>query len=234
MFLSPLALFSQVEGFSKAKKFAIGIVFSPDYCYRLAAINPSVNYPPDHNNSIEIPLFGYTTGLNFLWQLNKRFSVEAGVSYSVQGYQTKDLAIAYGSGRGTPPFQPGDPLTDRSIYRYQYLDMPLKVNYYLHKTGVRLFVSAGVSVNTFLSETDTYKLTYGDGHSASTLSTEFYSYSKMNFAILAGIGTSFHVSKKLLVRIEPVYRQSLTPSSYSPIKDYLYSIGINTGLYFRF
>jgi hypothetical protein len=221
-----MALLCQVEGFSKAKKFAIGIVFSPDYCYRITT-DPSVN-------SNEVPLFGYTTGLNFLWQLNKRFSLEAGVLYSVNGYQTKDLAIVYGFSRSNPPYQPGDPVSNRFIYKYTFLDIPLKVDYYLRKTGVKLFVSAGLSTNIFMSENDTYKSTYNDGHTVSGSSTGFYSYSTVNFAILAGIGTSFHISRQLLVRIEPVYRQFLTPSAYSPIRDYLYSIGVNTGLYFRF
>jgi hypothetical protein len=232
--LAPLALFCQLSGFSKAKKFAIGLVYSPDFCYRIATADASYRSTRDFYNTVEIPKFGYTTGLNFLWQLNKKFSLEAGALYSDKGYQTKQEPLSNGLYGGNFVNQPDNAVSGSFVYHIQFLDIPLKVNYYLLRTGVKLFLSGGLSTNIFLGEKDTYTVTYGDGHTTTRELTPYSTPSAINLSVVAGIGISFHISRQLLVRIEPVYRQSLTPLSYSPIKYYLYSAGLNTGLYYRF
>ena len=234
MCILPLTLLCQLSGFSKAKKFALGLVYSPDYCYRVTTSDPSFKPAPVYYNSIENPKIGFTAGLNFLWKLNTKFSVEAGVMYSDKGYQTKTLQLSEDLPRNYPEPLPGDQSTASFVYHYRFMDVPLKVSYYILNKEVKLFLSGGLSGNFFLGETDTYSMTYRDGHSASGNTTPATTFSMLNLSIVAGFGISFHISKKLLVRIEPIYRQGITPFSDSPLKDYLYSAVLNTGLYYRF
>jgi len=91
LILFPLITFCQNKDTLKTKRIAIGIVFSPDYSYRTLKPNSSSNWIAEFRNSLEIPKFGFTTGLNFLLQLNKRLTLEAGLQFSNKGEKRMDV-----------------------------------------------------------------------------------------------------------------------------------------------
>jgi len=57
--------------------------------------------------------------------------------------------------------------------------------------------------------------------------------SRINFAVVAGLGINYDLTSRLTFRVEPTYRRSITSIINAPIKGYLYSAGINTGIYFK-
>ena len=77
---SPIFLMAQTTDSTKQKKFAIGINFSPDYCYR-NFIQPTriTDNSQDYYSYNELPKYGYTTGLTFDVNVGKHFMLETGI-----------------------------------------------------------------------------------------------------------------------------------------------------------
>src|SRR5260221_9733026 len=146
----PLITLCQTSDTARAKRISIGIVFSPDYCYRTLKPDNSeisksiVNY----RDSLEIPNYGFTTGLSALFQLNKNFALETGLQYSDKGEKTKSYTEFFYSFAGGGP----DSAKASSVYHYDYLDVPLKANYYFFKKRLKMFLSGGLSANFYLAE----------------------------------------------------------------------------------
>lgn len=233
LIIIPLTTFSLISDTIAKKKFAVGISFSPDYAYRTLKTDASSQWIADNRNDTEIPKFGYTTGLNFSMTLGKRFSVEIGALYSDKGEKTKKINLVW----GTP--DPDAPTKVKFIHHYYYLDIPLKVNFHFFKIRKNgFFVSAGISSNIFITEKTTTIADYSDGHTSTNTRFDQDELKKLNFAFTAGIGYQNHLSNKLLLNVQPTYRRSITPVNHIVydgwIRSYLYSLGLDIGLYYKF
>jgi len=206
------------------KKISIGFTFSPDYCYRILKSNPSEQYLVDEQNSSQIPKFGYSVGLNSIVKFNSRIAVEFGAQFADKGYQTKRIEVAQ-----TEPkkLTPNEMRVRWSIY---FIDIPVKVNYFILYKDFKLFVSAGPSLNLFLYQ-KRIRFEYIPDKKTKYITTE--GFNKVGLTIMAGVGFEYSVLKKLNLRFEPTFRYSLTPLDDGDIKRYPYSIGACFGIYYR-
>jgi len=229
----PLTTLCQNIDTIETKKLSIGLSFSPDYCYRILKPDASGKWIAESRDSLEIPKFGYTSGLNIALQINKRITLETGFLYSDKGEKTKTFSPNWMTSSGQPDPDPSLPTKITSFYHYIYLDFPIKANYYLLTQGVKFFLTAGISPNIFLKQRITSIYEYNDGHTSSKSSSENSGFAKINLAFTAGLGLDYDLTKKLNLKIEPTYRCSITTIIDAPIKGYLYSIGLNTGLYYK-
>lgn len=228
LFLSIFMLIIRCQATDTTKtRKAIGFSFSPDYCYRVlqSSSNPTL---VDQRNSMEIPGFGFTSGLNMSIILNKRFTFEIGFLYASKGEKTEKMNLIF----ITP--EPSAPLNISYIRHYIYLDMPLRVNYQIIRGKLGFFVSAGVSPNLFLTQKRVSVMEYTDGHTSREKSSVNEGFSRINFALTAGLGLNYNISPKLYLKIAPTFRRSITSVIDAPIKGYFYSAGIDIGIYFRF
>ena len=112
---------------------------------------------------------------------------------------------------------------------YEYL-------YYFFINGkLKLFASAGFVAN-YLSETNVhaYDLYYYDVilERNNIVSKEYYN--NFNFQIIAGLGADYDLNKHLKLRIEPYFRRSINSVSNTLIKNYMYSVGANMAVYYKF
>jgi hypothetical protein len=230
MILFPLTLFCQSTVTTKTKRMAIGLTFSPDYCYRKLSPDATSQWIAESRDSIEIPKLGFTTGLSLLFQLNKRLTIETGLLYSNKGEKTKNHSLIWNPPSVQP--DPALPTKNEFVYHYNYLDIPAKVNYNILTKRLKLFVSGGLSTNIFLFQKTTSIVEYADGRTETNNSIGG-GLSRVNFAVLVGLGINYDLTSKLSFRIEPTYRRSITSIINSPIKGYLYSAGINTGIYIK-
>ncbi|HZY25308.1 MAG TPA: outer membrane beta-barrel protein [Bacteroidales bacterium] len=229
--LIPLTLFCQNPATPKKVEFSIGLTFSPDYCYRTLKTDGSIaiyKWAAESRDTFEIPKFGYTTGLNFAVKFNKRFSLETGLLFSDKGEKTKRLSDLHA-------IKPDStmPTAVTFIYRYIYIDIPIKVNFYILTKRAKLFVMAGISPNIFLSQKTTSIIEYRDGHKNTDNSWHHEGYTIIDLTVIAGLGFSYDLSNKLSFSLEPTYRRSITPINDGGIRSYLYSIGLTTGLYYK-
>jgi hypothetical protein len=218
-------------------KLFIGLNFSPDYCYRSLTKNDqsisesSWNRAKNLEDSIEKPKFGFTTGINFYYFINERFSIESGIFYSLRGYKTIPLPILIITSSGNIDFSEKASL----ISNYSYLDFPLKVNYTFFKNRVRMIVGLGATLNVLLKARfssdppeileSAFALT--DGHGK-------YTGNKINISPTVSIGLQYELNEKMNLRIVPTFRYGLLgldDKSYKTI--HLWNAGINVGYCYR-
>ena len=223
----PLTLFCANSDSTKTRKIEIGITYSPDYCYRTLKPDASSKWITDIRDTLEIPKLGYTLGANVVYHLNKKISIESGLLFSDKGDKTKKYVL-----ENSPTGEL--PINNTFIYHYFYLDIPLKANYYILTGKVKLFLTAGISTNVFLTKKEISILGYSNMDTKKNSSTVNSEYSRFNFAVIAGFGMNCKMANKLNLKLEPIYRRSITSiTSNTPIKEYLYSIGLNVGIYYN-
>jgi hypothetical protein len=220
--LSTQQLFAQKFG----PKTKIGFVFSADACYRsLNSSTANGNTIIGLRNGIEIPRMGFTTGLSYVYGFG-HFAVETGAQYSSKGQQTNFSKLNF-----TEPEQ-DVPQEAKLIYKYNYLDVPLKLLYNFNISKINFFVSSGASANIFLQDKVVAIKKYADGSEKRSSESTSYNYSPVNIAAIASFGVELPLLKdKVRLRVEPIYRQSVTTIIDAPVKGYLYSTGINAGIY---
>lgn len=222
----------------KLKNWAIGATFSPDYCYRM----PYKVKPNLVSTNTESAVLGITTGFNVLCRLSNIIAIETGILYSTKGQRITNaswLAPNYDyydpsiPNSGSPTVIP-EPAR-QNVFTYKYIEIPLKVNVYLVNKKFKLFPSIGCSTNIFVG-----KKTVTQYKTIETISTNIsYDSDSKNipsfeFGILAGIGMTYDINKNVFVKFEPSYRTFIRPLIDGPIRGTFYSIGVNTGFYYRF
>jgi len=226
--LLPLISFCQNYDAPNTNKIAIGLTYSPDYCYRNIKTDTSYQWLAEWRNDLEIPKYGYTTGLNLALNFNKRFALELGILFSNKGEKTKKYDML-----GNQP-DPDLPTNITFIYHLLYLDIPIKVNYFILTQRTKLFILAGLSPSVFLTQKITSIAEYSDGSIKTNTSPGASGFSKINLTFIAGFGVSYDLTKIITLKIEPTYRRSITPIFDALVKEYLYSMGLNTGFFFNF
>lgn len=120
----------------------------------------------------------------------------------------------------------------RDKYQYFYIDIPIKVNFNLLTKRAKLYITAGISPNIFIIQKTNSLLQYDDGHTKKETQTA-QDFSIINLTVIGGIGFSYDITEHLYIKIEPTYRRSVTSIIDAPIKGYLYSVGLNTGFYYK-
>lgn len=218
-------VFGQTAEPVSSSKISIGVTFSPDYCYRrLHSENASAKVITEIRDETEIPKFGYTAGLSLLFKPWKRISFETGLFFSDKGYKTKFIGLY--DLEASPPL-----LVNRvkTSYQYYYLNIPIKLNYFILTGKVKLFASTGFSTNIFLD--DRTKSTFEDPAGTEYASSDL-DFSPINIIVLLGAGIDYSINNRLNFRLEPIFSYAITPIADAPIKEYLYSVGANFGLYY--
>lgn len=229
LLLAPFAASGQDEEATKPKKLMVGLSFSPDYCFRTLKAESSHQFIVEERNETEIPKVGFTAGAELLWQVHKRMDLQTGVYYSNKGYKTDKHSLTWTSS------DPNFPVNYQIRYRYQYFDIPVRVNYYILTSKLKVFVTGGIVTNVFNRQQTKLILEEADGSDRSTLSDTDLGFSAITISALTGIGIFYPVSKSFSFKIQPVFSQSLTALKRSTdLKEKLYSAGVEVGFYYAF
>ena len=231
LIIIPLTTFCQNTDTTNTREISIGLTYSPDYCYRTLRHDAWRADNTKARDNCEFSKFGYTTGINFTLKINKRITLEIGLLYSDMGYKTKYESFIFDT-TWTQLFPETQAITNIT-YQYIYFNIPIKAQYYILTRKAKLFLTAGLSPNIFLVQKTTLIFEYSDGHTETNTSTGSSELTTINLTAIAGFGFSYDLTSKLFLKIEPIYRQSLTSIINAPIKEYLYSVGLNTGFYYR-
>lgn len=221
--LIPLTVFCQNTETVKDKKVSVGLTFSPDYCYASSGKYFS-----------ELPIFGFTSGVNLAYSVHKRITLETGILLTAKGKKTTyGLSVAYWPEGVTHYTYLYQYYADRYNYHHYYVEIPLKVNFNLLTKRTKLFITAGVSPNIYVGSKSTRIREFFSEDRLERQATYYDAeLIRLNLAVIAGLGFSYDLSEDLVLKIEPTYSQSLI-SIDTPTKLYLHSIGLDAGLYFR-
>ena len=240
LLLSTTAAFAQEPALARTEKWTVGAFFSPDYAFRTISTDSSGISQTilDGRNEREVAKFGYTTGFRLTRQLGRRLRIESGVLFSNKGEKTKPMENTGFSDSINQAFFPNlDDLADEVTitYYYYYLDIPIKVNYYLPISGnIDFFVSGGLSANLFLQHGTTTRSEKDGEVTRSRTPTTFDIFQPVNVSVNLGFGATYWLNDLVTIRAEPEFRHSLHSIVDSgTIDSYLYSAGINLGIFYH-
>ena len=204
----------------KQKKHHIGFSLSPDYCFRKVKSNVENNWIKEAFDTLEVGKLGYTFGITYQYALRKKIDLVSGLLFSDKGEKTRKQYTS------TPtPFNYNN--------HFYYLDIPILFKYNFLDKKIKLFASAGVSCNIFL----THRMTQITGYTSDDVKVNNYSktgISPINFAMIGSVGLECPLTNKWSFKLEPTYRRSVSSFSKAPIKKYLYSVGLNFGFFTSF
>jgi len=220
-------VFGQSADSTGWKSVKVGVVFAPEYCYRLLNYHPSNGWVEDLRNNEEEATFGFTTGLGFKMNLSSKFVFESGLFYSIKGEQIKSKDLEWAS--PNPDF----PVNSKAKYHFKYIELPLKAQYLIGSGRLKGFVSAGVAVNIFSEKETKIISASADGHSTSEPSVVDLGYLKFNVAAVLGVGMTYDLTRRFSISVEPVYKRFLNSIVVDDqAKEYPYSFGANFGVYY--
>jgi hypothetical protein len=151
-----LLLFTPVFSQKEFKKIRLGISYSPAFSYRKLNYSESDKWVADLKNDEEIPKYGYSCGINLLYNINEKFAVHTGILYSDKGEKTKPVILVWTSNNTALPIK------SQTTFHNHYFDIPFQVNYYLADKKIKWYVTAGVEANKFIFENSSLQLTYSD------------------------------------------------------------------------
>lgn len=231
LFVTVLEVRSQTVVNTEIKKWELGFVFSPDFCYRSLKNNSDSDYIDnfiEHRNENESAKLGLTTGFNICYHLNNKFGVEGGLQYSIKGYSTNWLMT-----RTASP-DPSLPVSSRAKYNYHYLDIPIKTNVTFGENRLKFTASAGMIASFFIKEMQVMINNYSDGsRKSSNTRTYLYDYRSAYLSATLSGGIDYAINDKIHFKAEPTFRYGITSIIDAPIKGYLWSVGLNMGSYIR-
>ena len=214
---------------SSKNKILIGYNFSPDYNYRVLknsdgkAIN---NVVIESRNKLEIAKFGYSTGVNLLFNCSKHLGLETGIQYSNKGYKTKNQELTFGTPDETQPTK------TQFIYNYRYLGIPLKAKYFFGKNKIRFTSGVGFITNILVNANTKIKYEYKNGKKETETGPNNSEIKKINFLPVISVGVDYKLCNNMHLLAEPTYRYSLLNTRSAPVTEHLWNIGINVGLYY--
>ncbi len=218
-------------------KWSVGVVFSPDYASRFIKFPDENEHWEEYLDENDIPILSYTTGISLLYSLNKKFEMESGLLLSAKGYAYKVPGEGvwqipeWESFVGWEINDPAVPLEATTTYNYQYLDVPLKLNWFLLHKKVRLFLSAGISGSLFLNEFVVQEAIFPDRAETSRYKEEDVDFNPVVLSLTGGAGIEYPLSDRLRIRFNPEFRHAVVPIANTPGRYYLWSVGINTGMF---
>ncbi len=219
------------------KKISIGVVFSPDYCFRTIKDNEgstTTNGIVNNRALIESPKISYTTGVFSSYNISNKLALSLGLQYSNKGYKTVMNDLTYGdivdprrgflysTGGSTPT---NVQLTDQ----YHYLDIPLKVNYVLGNGKLCFISTTGITVNILLGTSTKLSYTYSDGSKDNKTEKYDYGTNRFNLSPEVGIGLGWRISPAGSLSFVPTFRYGLLKTFNTSITEYLWSGGIVIG-----
>lgn len=161
-------------------KLQFGVNFSPEVTSRV------ISGTKNAIHSMEIPKISYTTGLNFVYNLNKTIGFETGLQYINKGYQTEKIYLL--------PDNWWIGVTSnndevRFIYNYQYLTIPLKTNFILGNKNVKFIGSLGIDT-WFLVNASRKQILYHNNAKESVKTTKIdgVDFNKINISPIISTG----------------------------------------------
>lgn len=115
------------------------------------------------------------------------------------------------------------------IQSFEYIEVPVIINYTVIDRKLSMNVSGGLSAN-FLYDNSTYIVNEGSRYD---LDAESGDLKNMNYSGVVGLGLEYPIITKLRINLQPTFRYSLNSINNSGTV-YPYSFGVYTGLKYNF
>jgi len=240
------------------KKWSVGSAVAPVYFSSLRSGSPIDVSLATNEKSSDISM---SYGLKVNYKINDKLSLQSGISSVELGYQTKNVSalitssealtnstnidtnvkgfeiitmsndnIAVQSQELTAPQQRGLTSLNGDLNQFMnYLEIPTEVKYTMIQKKAGLHVIGGVS--TYILYKNGVTLSNFDGTVALG---EASNLNELNFSGNIGLDFDYELNKKLYINVSPMFKYQFNTFSKSAGGFQPYSLGIYTGLNFRF
>lgn len=239
LFISVFAYAQDSTKTKKASRFFIGVNFSPNYNFRTLKNNDGSDLSKTIvgiYNKIETAKFGFSSGLNLCYIFTKHISLDLGVQFSNKGFQNKESNLTFGDmidrRRGFVYNTNNSSIKGKIVYSYNYLDIPLKVNFVFGKKKLRLISSIGLTTNLLINSKNSFVGQDSTGKSIKNSSNTTPTYNRINLSPTISCGIDYRVNDKMLFRVEPTFRYGIFKMTNTPVTQYLWNAGLNISYYF--
>jgi hypothetical protein len=227
LLILPLHVFSSEGDSIRSDKFQLGLLYSPELSYRTLKADAEYAWLKEAQDRMDIPRYGFSAGVYFGYRLSTRLALEIQALYSDKGSKIKENFM---ENHHLQDYWEKVPYQNHMIYHYNYLDIPVKLNYCLTSGKVKFYLAAGMSLNAFLNQKKKTYILYEDGSSKTFRTASTRGLEKMNFAILAGFGIGYQLSEGYQFKFEPVFKHSINSIVNAPVRNYLCSAGMQIGI----
>lgn len=214
-------------------RIQIGINISPTFGYRIltgygnSSGSPGSSFIIAQRNKMEIPDIGYSAGIDVVLNFSKLVGLQMGIQYSSKRYKTKYETLFFAT---TTP-DPSIPEKSKYRYNFQYIDVPLTVNFTIGKKKVRFLGSIGLVANLFIREMQT-SINEFQNNTQKNKAEDDSGFNRVNLSPIIRAGIDYKINDKLNLRVEPTFQIQAFSIIDAPIHENLFSAGINFGLYF--
>lgn len=233
-----LVILISISASAQTNKLVIGITASPDICYRTLKNNGGgeiaeliINY----RNDYEHPKLGYTAGMSVCYNLSERIGIETGLQYATKGETSINSDFKSGdhldSNYGFVSAK--DPTTElKSIYNYNYLDIPVRAIFSFGQRKIRFISSIGLTTNVFLYATKKNIYTFESGEKKTEKVDQPYTFKPVGLTSTISAGIDCQLNNKMNLRVEPTFRYGLSKIIDTPVTARLWSAGLNITCYY--
>ncbi len=181
-------------------------------------------YSADYTRGSFDGSFGYSTGLNLMGEISPKFRMDIGLHFSSIGARKENLIF----GSSLNPNTGTSDTTYTLKQKYQFIDLPIKINYFLSKSKrINTFLIAGILPHYLLKARTSYETNPSSGGEIKgDPFPETYSYNTFGFGGIVGFGIGLNISDRLAINFQPEYRIYLATNRVS-------ALGLNSGIVYR-
>jgi Outer membrane protein beta-barrel domain len=225
-----IPLFTQAQKKStQSKKLRLGVNFAPEYSYRSLSVNKKdapIEFIVPIRNDNEKAIIGFSLGANASYQLNNLLNIEFGINYSAKGYKINAQALTFEDQLGTSGF---GQITGSS--KFHYIEIPIKLGFTFGEKKTQFIAAVGITTGFLLSNKNNLSIKYPDGNIENFTNNGGITYRKLNINPTIAVGLNHNINSKSNIKIEPTFKYGIIAIADAPIKERLWSIGINIGYY---
>jgi hypothetical protein len=203
--IASLFTYAQDSTQTKIKRVFVGVNFSSDVCS--AVFKKPVL---DNLGLTAKPKFGFTSGLNICYVITKHISLNLGVKSNLTFGDTFDRRRGFA-------YNTNERYSGKNIY--QYLDIPLMVNFVFGKSKTRFITSAGLTTNILLNQPNNPIITGNN-------------YNRIKLSPTISCGIDYKIKNKMIFRLEPTFKYGLLKVSSGLAAEYIWNAGLNVSWYF--
>ncbi len=241
----------------KIRHWSIQGQVAPTYAYRnvtQTGANASIN---EYNNEEE-GILAYSALVKVNYKINKNFSIQSGLGYSMLGYSNNDVEFQYFSVNPNTLINNssqnyyiihssafsqniqikhslGLPSTSNNVngnfeQEMKFVEIPFLVRYRFIDSKVSLQIVGGLGTQLLVSSNGSVNV----GSSAINITEGLSLFHTLNLSSSLGIGINYRLLNQAVLVIEPTYKYFINSITTNSNSVHPYSFGIYTGLNFNF
>lgn len=194
-------------------KWAIGFNQSLDASYRITKANSDLSWLKDQLDTSETWKSGYSSNIQFTYDLNEKFGLSVACSYDSKGEQLKSTS-----------------LVDMKYYKttYRYLGFPVFLQYTYPMTKGAMVFAAGPELLLSLGNVAHFQMNTSNSDSKLLITTQ--ENKSINFGAIMRLAYQVKLDKSTQLQLGLLYRQQLVSVTSTDVKRKPFSIGLQLGL----